>query len=346
MPALEQDSQATTTLDASTAHTLVADALVRCGASQRVADSVAAACVDAQAESQASTGFGAATDYCDALLGGRVNGTVSHVMNRPTPVVFSVDAKLGFSHPAFDSEYGELVKAATEYGVCLFSLRDGYASGALGYYAHRLATRGLVAIVTANAGPAVTAPSGGHKPVFCTNPIAFGVPRSSGYPLVIDQSTTQTSLANLRVAAAAGEAIPLGWALDEQGQPTTDAKRALEGVLLAFGGERGANIALMVEMMAAGLTGSNWSVDAASFLVGDKSPRAGLFIVAVNPALCGEANLAERAQAYLSRLKSDFGAYVPGERRGQNKAHSDRLGVSVTRAAIARLESYPHPETP
>lgn len=339
-PVSENDDSQTLNMPIDAARILLKRAMQRCGSVSGVARSVADACIDAQAEGQDTTGFGAAADYCDALLDRRVDGTAVHSTERPTPVMFCVDARRGFTHPAFDAEFEELVETTQRFGIALFALRNGYASGALGFYVRRLASKGLVGIALANAGPALMAPAGGRQRVFCTNPIAFGAPRSSGYPLVIDQSTSQAAAVNLRRAAENGHEIPLGWALDANGAPTTDPKRALEGVLLAFGGERGANIALMVEMLAAGVTGANWSLDAPSFMEGSESPGAGLMIIAINPALiCGD-DFSSRADVYLKRLRTEFDAYIPGERRGNNKQASHRTGLTVERKVVNRLNHF------
>src|SRR3546814_8093250 len=126
---------------------------------------------------------------------------------------------------------------------------------------------------------------GGKARVFCTVPLSVAVPTGDETPaLLIDQSSSSASLASLRASAEAGREIPEGWALDPAGHPTTDARAALAGSLLPFGGARGANIALMVELLAAGLTGANWSKDAPPFNKGSASPGAGLFILAIKPA--------------------------------------------------------------
>src|SRR3546814_20854701 len=101
---------------------------------------------------------------------------------------------------------------------------------------------------------------GGKARVFCTVPLSVAVPTGDETPaLLIDQSSSSASLANIRASAEAGREIPEGWALDPAGHPTTDARAALAGSLLPFGGARGANIALMVELLSAALTGANWS---------------------------------------------------------------------------------------
>ena len=125
-------------------------------------------------------------------------------------------------------------------------------------------------------------------------------------PLVIDQATSATAYVNLRKAAEHGEPIPEGWAIDAAGQPPP--MRARDGLLLAFGGKRGANIALMVEVLAAGMTGANWSLDCPPFDQGSDSPAAGLFIAAMAPALWAP-DFSARLAAQLERLSS-LGVYA------------------------------------
>ena len=163
-----------------------------------------------------------------------------------------------------------IVDAAQRFGLALFTQKNAYTCGALGYFAGRLAGKGLAALAATN-GPALLAGSGSTKPVYCTNPMAFAAPVAGGPPLLIDQSSSATAFVNIRAAAKAGKPIPDGWALDAEGRPTTDARQAVKGALLAFGGERGANIALMVEVLAAGISGANWSLDAPPFARGARA---------------------------------------------------------------------------
>jgi (2R)-3-sulfolactate dehydrogenase (NADP+) len=170
------------------------------------------------------------------------------------------------------------------------------------------------------------AASGGRTPVFCTNPLAFAVPRGKGEAaLVIDQSSASASLAKIREHAEAGREIPESWGLDPAGHPTTDARAALAGSLLPFGGARGANIALMVEMLAAGLTGTNWSKDAPAYNKGSRSPGAGLFILAVSPL----AGFAARLDDWLDAVKADEGVYLPGLAKGEALEHARHRGFAV-----------------
>ncbi|CAN0590322.1 unnamed protein product, partial [Laminaria digitata] len=178
--------------------------------------------------------------------------------------------------------FDALVAAAKTLGLAAFSQSNAYTCGALGTFVDRLAREGLLGFAATN-GPPLLAGSGSKEPVYCTNPMAFAAPQAGGPPLVIDQSSSATAFISIRVAAEKGETIPDSWAIDKDGNPTTDPRAAMEGSLLAFGGARGANIALMVEVLAAGLSGANWSLDAPSFLEGPDCPGTGLFVLAISP---------------------------------------------------------------
>ncbi|MDP6623781.1 MAG: Ldh family oxidoreductase, partial [Alphaproteobacteria bacterium] len=178
---------------------------------------------------------------------------------------------------------------------------------------------------------------GAKRPVFCTNPMAFAAPQADGPPLLIDQSSSATAYVNIRSAAERGEDIPLGWAIDKDGQPTTDPRAALAGTMLAFGGARGANIALMVDVLAAGLSGANWSLDAPPFDQGDQCPASGLFVLAINP-LPGDENFSARLAAQSKRLSQDYGVHIPGLAKAKARQSAANDGMEIDDALIARLQ--------
>jgi (2R)-3-sulfolactate dehydrogenase (NADP+) len=235
----------------------------------------------------------------------------------------------------------DLVAAAETIGVAIFSQKNAYTAGALGYFAARLAERGLVCLAATN-GPALLAGSGTTRPVFCTNPLAFAAPAGDGPPLLIDQSSSATAFVSVRARAARGEDIPTGWALGPDGLPTTDPHAAMRGALLAFGGERGANIALMVEVLAAGLSGANWSLDAPSMSAGTKTPGAGLFVLAIDPRLFA-GGASQRIGRHLARLARDHGMHVPGQAKSRSRTSSAARGIAVDPAVLASIRSrLPH----
>jgi (2R)-3-sulfolactate dehydrogenase (NADP+) len=322
-------------LNHEAATALAHDACLGAGASEAAARSLAQATVSAEIHGKPSVGFRHLVDYLSGFQEGRIFGLAAPEISSPAPGLIRCDAKGGIAQLGFDLVIEDLQSRANQLGVTIFAQSASYTTGELGYYVRRLAEGGLVAIAATN-GPALVAAPGAKRPVYCTNPIAFAAPVAGRPPLVIDQATSATAFVNIRERAARGEAIPLGWATDASGAETTDARAAMAGALLTVGGARGANIALMVEVLAAGLTGAHWSLDAPSFTSGAQSPGAGLFVVAIAPRLL-ESDFCERLAMQASRL-IELGVYVPGL-GGAGAARSDAK-ISLPASLVRQIEAY------
>jgi (2R)-3-sulfolactate dehydrogenase (NADP+) len=186
----------------------------------------------------------------------------------------------------------------------MLSMRSSYTVGELGHYVRRLADAGLMAVAGANS-PALMSFAGSSGPVLGTNPLAYACPRPGRTPIVVDQASSQTAYVNIRQAAEHDEPIPSGWAVDSTGVPTTDASAALAGALLPFGGYKGGNIALLVELLAV-MSGAQWSLDAPAFDHGTASPGVGMFVIAIDPSGFAES-LPERLEAHFIRLGTELG---------------------------------------
>lgn len=284
-------------------------AAIRAGASRDVAHSLAKAVVAAEWAGQRSVGFAHLPDYLDGFAKGRIAADAEPEISFPAPALIRVDARGGIAQLGFDRAFDVIVERAGLHGVALLAQSDSYTVGELGYYTRRLAEAGLVALAACNASAQMTTLES-RKAVFGTNPISFAAPLQGGKPLVIDQASSATAFVNVRRAAERGESIPAGWAIDAAGNPTTNAPEAMRGLLLAFGGLRGANIALIVEVLAAGLTGANWSMDAPPFANGSRCPGVGLLIVAIQPDLLAPGFTA-RLSAQIERLAAQ-GVRIPG----------------------------------
>ena len=258
-------------------------------------------------------GFAHLPDYLEGARAGRIVGAAEVGLSEPAPALIVCDAGGGIAQAGFELGFDGLASKARAFGLAAFALRNAYTAGEVGLYPRRLAEAGLVGFAAANGPALMTVPGAGARPVYCTNPLAFAAPVEGGAPLLIDQSSSATAFVELRRRAAAGEAIPEGWAVDARGEATTDARAALKGALLAFGGARGANIALMVETLAAGLTGANWGLDAPAFDTGAQSPGAGLFVAAFSCQALSP-DLPQRLRAQLDRLAA-LGVHVPGRGR-------------------------------
>jgi (2R)-3-sulfolactate dehydrogenase (NADP+) len=281
------------------------------GASEDAAKSLARATVSAEALGKTGIGFAHLVDYLAAFREGRIDGRAVPVVTSPAPAAIHCDAQGGIAQLGFDRAFDDLRRRAETFGLALFAQSASYTTGELGYYLRRLAEAGLAAFAV-TSGPALITVAGAKTPVYCTNPLAFAAPLDDGPPLLIDQASSATAFVELRRYADRGEALPPGWAVDAQGLATTDPTEAMHGALLAFGGARGANIALMVEVMAAGLAGANWALDAPSFTKGDRSPGAGLLVIAIAPTLLAP-DFSRRLRLQLERL-AKLGVHIPGRR--------------------------------
>lgn len=307
------------------------------GADRRAARSIARATVAAEADGQPAVGMAHLLDYLDGFRQGRIAAGAEPVLTRPSPMIIRSDAGGGVAQLGFDLAFDELVAAAGRFGIAVFAQRNAYTCGSLGYFVSRLAERGLVALAATN-GPALLAGSGSTRPVYSTNPLAFAAPGAEGAALLIDQASSATAFVSVRHAAETGASIPPGWAIDSSGAPTTDPSQAVKGALMAFGGARGANIALMVEVLAAGLTGANWSLDAPSFAEGARTPGAGLLVLAIEPGLFDE-DFAGRLERQLARLSDGYGVHIPGRAKRESRRRAAEAGLEIPLTLVRKLEA-------
>ena len=306
------------------AEAAAASRLVEAGASEGVARSVAAALVGNEAEGNPICGLYYLPVFVEQLRSGRLDGRVEPAVEEDGTAI-RVDARCGFAQPALDAGLPGLVRVARTYGVAALAVRRSYNALALGDPVRRLAEEGLFALAFANA-PASVAPPGAARPLFGTNPLAFAAPLPGDDPLVIDQSTSAVAKTEVLMRAENGQTLEPGWAQDARGRPTTDARAALAGALLPAGGTKGANVALIVEMMAAALTGGTPSAEAPP--LGDATaphPALGQTVIALDPARLGAAG-AERIAALVS---DDPALRLPGSRRAAARRHAAEEGIEV-----------------
>ena len=198
----------------------------------------------------------------------------------------------------------------------------------------------MVGIACGNS-PAAMPAAGGKKAIFGTNPIAAVFPRKNHPPLSVDLSLSEVARGKLMVAAEKGESIPLGWALDAEGQPTTDPKKGLAGSMLPMGGTKGAMLALVVELLVTTLTGAHFGAEADSFFVNEgNQPKLGQAFIVIDPnALGGSAVYSERIEALLSAMLADEGVRLPGQRRADLIATAKTKGIEVPQSLLDAIRS-------
>ena len=229
---------------------LVSQQLQRAGASVATADCTARGLVLAESQGLGSHGLSRVGQYSTHLRNGRANGSaVPQVLKRKGGALV-IDAQEGLAFPACELAVQEAVKAAQTHGVAIAGVVRSHHCGVVVDHLRAAAEAGMVAIGFANS-PAAMPAAGGKHPIFGTNPVAAIFPRRSAAPLMIDLSLSEVARGKLMVAAKEGRAIPEGWALDAQGQPTTDAQAGLTGSMLPLGAAtspKGAMLALVVEL--------------------------------------------------------------------------------------------------
>ena len=310
----------------------------RAGASPSQAVSAARALAAAERDGQKGHGLSRVLAYADQLKAGKIRGDAvpSAELSRPGAVV--IDAGYGFFYPAFDAGFDLLVAAARRNGAAAAAIRRSHHCGQAGLHVERLAEAGLVAMLFSNT-PKGMAFWGGSKQMLGTNPLAFAAPAPDGPPLVIDLALTVVARSRIVEAKAAGTPIPSDWAFDAAGRPTTDPERALEGSLAPAGGAKGAALALMVEILAAALTGSHFGFEASSFLDDkDGPPSVGQALVAIDPAAFGPAFM-PRMSALLVAMADEAGVRRPGSSRLVNRQKADKDGLQIAPALLARLRA-------
>ena len=316
---------------------LAVRAFVRANTSEDNAASVADALIAAEADGIRSHGLSRLASYADQALSGKVDGHAVPRVERPAAAVVRVDARSGFAYPAIDAGLAAAAEAVAEAGAVVVGIGRSHHSGVAGHHVERMARRGLVALGLNNS-PAGIAPWGGNRALFGTNPIAFACPRADAPPIVVDLSLSKVARGKIKLAADRDEAIPEGWAVDAAGRPTTDAAAAMAGSMVPMGDAKGAALVLMVEILAATLTGSRYGYEASSFFTADgEPPHVGQFFMVVDPERLAGAGFLARLEDLAAAMLEQPDVRLPGQRRYGIRETAWRDGVDVAEDLYADL---------
>ncbi|MFQ3362589.1 MAG: (2R)-3-sulfolactate dehydrogenase (NADP+) [Woeseiaceae bacterium] len=303
-------------------------ALENHGAASWVAKEVAKAVRVAEAENNKICGLYYLDSYCKQLQSGRVDGQIQPEVAQPKSGSIYVDAKDGFAQAAFSKGLQSAVESAKENGICLFVIAHSHTCTSLGYFTAQIAKHGLIGIGTTNA-PACVSPPGGNKPILGTNPISMAVPSpNKTVAFQFDQSTSAIAIGKIRMAAAANEAIPEGWAIDRDGNPTTNAEAALGGSLLSSGGYKGYGFGLMAEVLASALTGSVSSINAPPLKTTNDEPHSlGQSYILIDPDFNGKK---DQFSEHISKLSTAVEHQPKARLPGSKKKLSSNIEIDAT----------------
>jgi (2R)-3-sulfolactate dehydrogenase (NADP+) len=319
---------------------LMQRALEASGATRAMAEATARALATADMEGIASHGASRIPQYCGHLRNGRASGDAVPVIAHERKGACLIDARQGLAFEACGLAVRESVRRAKEFGVAWAAVANSNHFGVAAYHLEPVGQAGLVGLAMGNS-PAAMPAWGGKRALFGTNPIAAVFPRRDKPPLVIDLSLSASARGKIMVAARDGKPIPEGWALDAEGNPTTDAKAALQGSMLPAGGVKGAMLALTVELLVCALSGSAYGFESDSFFTDEGRPtRIAQAFLAIDPAaLAGTHVYFERVETLVEAMLEDGGVRLPGQRRVEQRQRARAEGVSIPSDLHAKIEA-------
>ena len=310
----------TTSLTLDEIYKLAFKSLSNNGCDDYNAEAVSTTVTHAERDGSVSHGLFRIPGYIASLRSKKVKGNARPSAIFLTQNAIRIDGDYGFAPTAIKVGTPSLVETTNKHGVGVLTITNTHHFAALWHETEFLAENNLIGIACTAYKPSV-APAGAKKPLFGTNPISFSWPRKNNTPVVFDMATSTMAMGEVQVAARDGHKVPFGTGLDKEGKKTDDPSLiANGGVLLTFGDYKGSAIAMMIELLAAGLVGDLFSFEAKEEDNNDGGPaRGGEFIMALSPELIAGKNWNEHAEKFFLQMKSLDGVRLPGERRHRNR---------------------------
>lgn len=311
--------------------TLARTTLRRVGLASDHADAIAETMVAGERDGCASHGIYRLLVAANSVAKGVAVPDAVPVVSEPAPALVKVDGQGGFAQLPFERGLPLLVEKAQQNGIAALAITNAVHFAALWPEVEAVTAHGLVALAF-TPSHAWVAPAGGTKPVFGTNPIAFGWPRRGRDPFVFDFATSAVARGEIELHRRAGKPVPEDWGYDAAGNPTTDAAAVLDGAMRTFGGHKGSALAAMVELLAGPLIGDMTSAESIAADAGrGGSPIGGELILALDPERFLGAGLEDRfaaAEAMFHTIEAQ-GARLPSSRRYAARARSLVEGVTI-----------------
>lgn len=259
---------------------VVVETLTKTGVSQSDAEIILDTILFANRRGVPSHGVGRLPLYVHKIAAGHYNPKNEIEVLTDNAAYALLDAKNGFGQVVAYKATKMAVEKAKKYGVAVVGVRNSNNFGTAGYFGDMAAREGCIAMVYANAAPAI-APTGGNKTIFGTNPLCYAYPGDEEHdPILLDMATAVVARGKIRLAAKNGEKIPLDWAVGPDGQPTDDPNVALKGSLLPIGGYKGYGLSMFVDIFAGMLTGSHYAGEVKNLsMIEEDSGNGHLFVV-------------------------------------------------------------------
>ncbi len=322
----------------------VTDLTEKSGVSHEDAAILADSLVDANLKGIDTHGVSRLPIYLKRISLGLINPKAEMTFTKNMPAAGVLDANNGLGQVAGVKAMKEAIKLARECGVGMVGVKNSQHFGAAGYYCSIACKEGMLGLAFTNAEPALP-PWGSYEAIFGTNPIAIGIPTGKEVPIIIDMSSSIVTRGKIVAAARNGNSIPGDWALDPDGNPTTDAQKALDGSVLTMAGPKGYSLALMVDILSGVLTGAGFGKDVNSMYKDMAHPAdVGHMLMAVNvEGFMPKGTFYERIGRLADQIKSSkkrpgtSEIYIPGERKRHVKLERLRSGIVLDNTTIKEL---------
>lgn len=335
---MTQADATTTRLPETELRRLVAKLLGGHGVDELTADALSRVIVSAERDGTLSHGLARLPGYISSLKSGWVDGAARMTVTDKAAAVVHVDAANGFAQGALARAAELAIAKARSAGLCLVGIHDSHHFGSLWPDVEPFAERGLVCMAFVNSRSRIVAP-GARRPVLGTNPVAFAFPRRDAPPVVWDLASSVMAHGDVILAARNGHKLPAGAGVDRDGRPTDDPQKVLDGgALVPFAGHKGFAIALMAEVMVAGLTGSRFGFeDESARYPGAVTSNAGQTLVLVDPNRTGGGDFIGRIEELIADLRGAGTERLPADRRYRNRAIAAAQGIAVAPAMLDLL---------
>jgi (2R)-3-sulfolactate dehydrogenase (NADP+) len=294
----------------------------------------------AEADGIASHGLARVPQYLSHIQAGRVELKKSPDLAFYKSAAALVDACDGLAFPALRLAADASVHLANKNGISVVGIKNSHHFGVAGHFTEAVARAGFISLMFGNT-PAAMPMVGGKQALFGTNPLSAAFPMDKGDPIVIDMSLSAVARGKLMIAAKKGEQIPLGWALTKDGEPTTNPEEGLQGLMVPLGGDKGALLALLVELLVVGLTGSRFSYEADSFFESQGNrPQIGQLIITIDPSLSGNGKYSSRLSDFMAKLFADKQTRLPGARRFALRELALKDGFTIPDNVVEQLQKF------
>jgi LDH2 family malate/lactate/ureidoglycolate dehydrogenase len=303
--------------------------------------------IDADLQGTSTHGVSRLNIYLQRIEKGLINPNAQLCIRRATGSVLALDGSNGLGQVQARKALNLLQPLGKKHGVAAATICNSQHFGTLSYFCNLMAAEGFILLAMTNCEPAMP-PEGSYEAFFGTNPLAASFPTGKGFTIKIDLATSIVARGNIISAQRNSAPIPLGWALDSQGEPTTNAEQALLGTVLAMAGHKGYALALLVELFSGVLSTAAVGSDVGSMYKNlDRPQNVGHFFCLLDiEAFLDLSTFIQQVDEMIDRIKACKKRpgvkeiFVPGERSSRRAQINRDQGIPLSAETVLELQQW------